>query len=85
MGDEHKEQDHQRNGTGLLRAFWAFLALVVFYVMSTGPVTRFAFRHPSMFPVPSTVYAPLALVGDRSSVVADLFDWYVDDVWKARD
>jgi hypothetical protein len=58
------------------------LALVVFYVLSTGPMVKMAESGLFEATYLNKVYAPLGWAVDRSSGVEHFFIWYLGEIWR---
>jgi hypothetical protein len=77
---EHSAEN-ERHGGGVFRVFvWIAVALVL-YVLSVGPVLKFA--PISIFQPPlGYIYWPVLQLGMPRSPVSRVFFWYVNDVWR---
>ncbi len=70
--------DEPKKGIGrwIWRPFLAMLALLVLYMLSIGPVSRWTDPDPSKHEIESQVYAPLWWLGQRSDYLAETLLWY---------
>ena len=60
----------------------AVVIVLVIYVLSIGPITRFVKNGSLSFDV-LIIYSPLLWVEDKSEATHRLFNWYVD-VWDEK-
>jgi hypothetical protein len=69
--------------------YWWALLLPVFYVLSTGPVTKIWFELEAadydmvwvatLFPI---IYAPLQWAHDNNDQASQFLQWYLHDLWQ---
>ena len=85
MGEQDNHESEERKGTGLLRILGLLGVFLVLYVSSTGPVYRISGKTHKLARTTGVIYAPLIYLSNRSPAVERFFDWYVLQVWKARD
>lgn len=52
------------------------------YVLSTGPAGWLAMKVPSIEPLTTSLYLPLAVLCNHSPPVGNALLWYLEVVWK---
>jgi hypothetical protein len=83
--DAFQDSRQGRPGFGLWSA--GILLLLVFYILSPGPIVKLG-RSPRSSFIRSwsqaivLLYAPLNLLYDSSPPVKRFYDWYLHEVWK---
>jgi hypothetical protein len=72
-------------GRGSLSLFaWVFLALLILYPLSTGPVLRFMVPIQKYEPLLRVVYGPLEVLCRHFDPAREFFVWYIG-VWEKKD
>ncbi len=62
---------------------WVLVFIFIVYPLSIGPAMKLCVMGYYSPGIVSTAYAPLRRVIDSSPPLRRLFEWYIDDVWKA--
>jgi len=70
----------RRSGCGTL--IWVAGSLLVFYVLSTGPIAKLVEIDRISGSDMRRVYAPLVWLMENFPPAERFFDWYLEDVWK---
>jgi hypothetical protein len=93
-GSGKKEEDvnqsaegHHPFATGL-RWLGYVSAVLLFYILSTGPAVKLAThfdtmnKHPRAEQVMEAFYRPLAIIVDHSPLAQGFFFWYLGRIWR---
>ena len=72
----------RRSGCGTL--IWLVGSLLVFYVLSTGPIAKRVETKRISSSDLRRVYAPLGWLNENFPPAERFFNWYLKDVWKIR-
>jgi hypothetical protein len=76
--------EKKEKGFGSRFFFWVAVgfAAVALYVLSAGPVTKYACTQGERpGPAIRVIYAPLIWIAENSSLADRAMDWYVEKVW----
>jgi hypothetical protein len=85
VDEQDRHESEERKGSGLLRILGILGVLLAIYALSTGPIYRFSGKDHKLGRITDVVYAPLIYLSQHSPRIERFFDWYVLQVWKARD
>jgi len=81
---EAQTSDSAHDKGGSLWILWGFMALLIAYPLSIGPVARFykasSSRRPPSFVI--AIYTPILALCDRSEVAGHTLVWYLG-LWGA--
>ena len=81
MSKEQKPADKPRR-SGRSKLFWLAGSLLIFYVLSTGPMAKLVETKRISESDMRLVYAPLVWLIENFPPAERFFDWYLKEVWK---
>jgi hypothetical protein len=73
-----------RHGGGVFRWVWIGGMILVFYVLSIGPVAKLIEKGVIKAESVEPVYLPLSLLGSRYRAMGLSLQWYMTDVWGVK-
>lgn len=73
------DDSHSANDKPTFRVVWVFLALLIAYPLSIGPVARF-YHNRSPPRAVEVLYQPMQLLYRNNAAVRPVLDWY-GDLW----
>ena len=81
VSKEQKPADKPRR-SGFGKLFSLAVSLLIFYVLSTGPIAKLVEAERISANDVRRVYAPLVWLINNFPPAERFFDWYLKDVWK---
>lgn len=82
MSEPQKKPADKPRRSGCGTFIWVTGSLLVFYLLSTGPIAKLVEAERISARDMQRVYAPLVWLIEHFPPAERFFDWYLKDVWK---